>query len=83
MFNFLYLTFLVHFLKPGDVIENNKPGLQTFCHSAKPKHVKYMWESLTVRNKFGIHVKHVSTSDVTFSCILYVIDLLKNKYRKL
>ncbi|XP_033352421.1 nuclear envelope integral membrane protein 1 isoform X2 [Bombus vosnesenskii] len=38
----------IHFLKPGDVIENNKPGLQTFCHSAKPKHVRYMWGSLTI-----------------------------------
>ncbi|XP_071871791.1 nuclear envelope integral membrane protein isoform X1 [Bombus fervidus] len=38
----------IHFLKPGDIIENNKPGLQTFCHSAKSKYMKHMLESLTM-----------------------------------
>ena len=51
LFNFFNLNlFLVYFLKPGDVIENDKPGLQTFCHSANTKYLIHMWRSLTVRN---------------------------------
>ncbi|XP_043526114.1 nuclear envelope integral membrane protein 1 [Frieseomelitta varia] len=38
----------IYFLKPGDVIENDKPGLQTFCHSANTKYLIHMWRSLTI-----------------------------------
>ncbi|CAK9823318.1 Nuclear envelope integral membrane protein [Anthophora retusa] len=38
----------IHFLKPGDVFENDKPGLQIFCHSANTKYLIYMWKSLTI-----------------------------------
>ncbi|KAF3430225.1 hypothetical protein E2986_11559 [Frieseomelitta varia] len=49
LFNFVNLNlFLVYFLKPGDVIENDKPGLQTFCHSANTKYLIHMWRSLTI-----------------------------------
>ncbi|KOX70131.1 hypothetical protein WN51_04871 [Melipona quadrifasciata] len=38
----------IYFLKPEDVIENDKPGLQIFCHSANTKYLIHMWRSLAI-----------------------------------
>ncbi|PBC31435.1 nuclear envelope integral membrane protein isoform X1 [Apis cerana] len=38
----------IHFLKPGDVYSNDKPGLQIFCHNANSKYLIHMWRSLTM-----------------------------------
>ncbi|XP_076249369.1 nuclear envelope integral membrane protein [Calliopsis andreniformis] len=38
----------VHFLKPEDTYENNKPGLQIFCHNANSKYLIHMWKTLTM-----------------------------------
>ncbi|XP_076165924.1 nuclear envelope integral membrane protein [Ptiloglossa arizonensis] len=41
-------TASIHFLKPEDVFENDKPGLQIFCHNANTKYLIHMWKSLTI-----------------------------------
>ena len=38
----------IHFLMPGDVFENDKPGLQIFCHNAMSKYLIHMWKSFTI-----------------------------------
>ncbi|KAK1130279.1 hypothetical protein K0M31_018417 [Melipona bicolor] len=38
----------IYFLKPEDVIETAKPGLQIFCHSANTKYLIHMWRSLAI-----------------------------------
>ncbi|OAD60232.1 hypothetical protein WN48_06161 [Eufriesea mexicana] len=57
--NYFYTGFAttrdtVHFLKPGDVVENDKPGLQIFCHSANLKYLIHMWRSLTMHLNINI-----------------------------
>ncbi|XP_003703652.2 nuclear envelope integral membrane protein [Megachile rotundata] len=37
-----------HFLKPEDLYENNKPGLQIFCHNANTKYLIHIWRSLSM-----------------------------------
>ncbi|XP_053986532.1 nuclear envelope integral membrane protein isoform X2 [Hylaeus anthracinus] len=44
----------IHFLKPGDVVTNDKPGLQIFCHSANTKYVIHLWRSLTMHLNINI-----------------------------
>ncbi|XP_076624808.1 nuclear envelope integral membrane protein [Colletes latitarsis] len=51
--NFFYsesasATDSIHFLKPEDVFENDKAGLQIFCHSANTKYLIHIWRSLTM-----------------------------------
>ncbi|XP_029038146.1 nuclear envelope integral membrane protein 1 [Osmia bicornis bicornis] len=44
-----------HFLKPEDVYENDKPGLQIFCHNANSKYLIHMWRSLTMHLNTNIN----------------------------
>ncbi|XP_076294038.1 nuclear envelope integral membrane protein [Lasioglossum baleicum] len=38
----------IHFLNVEDVLENDQPGLQIFCHKANTKYLIHMWKSLTM-----------------------------------
>ncbi|XP_034934243.1 nuclear envelope integral membrane protein 1a [Chelonus insularis] len=41
----------IHYLQPGDTIENFAPGLRIFCHTAKSKYFIYLWRVL----KMNLH----------------------------
>ncbi|XP_043250578.1 nuclear envelope integral membrane protein 1 [Colletes gigas] len=43
-----FATDSIHFLKPEDVFENDKAGLQIFCHNANTKYLIHIWRSLTM-----------------------------------
>ncbi|XP_063995005.1 nuclear envelope integral membrane protein isoform X2 [Diachasmimorpha longicaudata] len=38
----------LHYLEPGDSVENTKPGLRIFCHNAKSKYLIHLWRTLTL-----------------------------------
>ncbi|EZA53234.1 hypothetical protein DMN91_004851 [Ooceraea biroi] len=38
----------VHFLNPGDSVENNRPGLKTYCHNATSKYLTHIWRTMTM-----------------------------------
>ncbi|KAL2741661.1 nuclear envelope integral membrane protein 1 isoform X1 [Vespula maculifrons] len=41
-------TDAVHYIEPGKVIVNDKPGLQVFCHKAKSKYLINIWKTITM-----------------------------------
>lgn len=40
----------IHFLNAGDSVQNNNPGLKTYCHNATSKYLTHMWRTMTVRD---------------------------------
>ncbi|XP_011304185.1 transmembrane protein 194A isoform X2 [Fopius arisanus] len=38
----------LHYLEPGDSVENAKPGLRIFCHNSKSKYLIHLWRTLTL-----------------------------------
>ncbi|KAK2586000.1 hypothetical protein KPH14_010570 [Odynerus spinipes] len=36
----------VHYMEPGRIIVNDKPGLQIFCHRAKSKYLLHIWKTI-------------------------------------
>ncbi|KAL0119304.1 hypothetical protein PUN28_009703 [Cardiocondyla obscurior] len=38
----------IHFLNPGDSVQNNNPGLKTYCHNATSKYLTHMWRTMTM-----------------------------------
>ncbi|EFN62545.1 Transmembrane protein 194A [Camponotus floridanus] len=38
----------VHFLNAGDTVENNNPGLKTYCHTATSKYLAHIWRTMTM-----------------------------------
>ncbi|XP_015127406.1 nuclear envelope integral membrane protein 1 isoform X2 [Diachasma alloeum] len=38
----------LHYLEPGDSVENTKPGLRIFCHNAKSRYLIHLWRTLTL-----------------------------------
>ncbi|KAK0095415.1 hypothetical protein PV326_008442 [Microctonus aethiopoides] len=36
----------LHYLEPGDSVENSAPGLRIFCHNAKSKYLIHTWRTL-------------------------------------
>lgn len=49
----MYILFTVsgiHFLNAGDIVQNNNPGLKTYCHNASSKYLTHMWRTMTVRS---------------------------------
>lgn len=39
----------IYFLNAGDTVENNIPGLKTYCHTAMSKYLTHIWRTMTVR----------------------------------
>jgi hypothetical protein len=37
-------------MEPGDLIKNNKSGLNIFCHNAKTKRIIHFWKTIVVSN---------------------------------
>ncbi|KAG7190206.1 hypothetical protein KM043_006330 [Ampulex compressa] len=46
----------LHFLVPGDSIENVKSGLRIFCHNAESKYLMRIWRSLTMNLNTSLDV---------------------------
>lgn len=40
----------IHFLNAGDSVQNNNPGLKTYCHNATSKYLTHIWKTMTVRS---------------------------------
>ncbi|XP_001604041.1 nuclear envelope integral membrane protein 1 [Nasonia vitripennis] len=38
----------VHFMEPGDWIDNDKPGLRIYCHNAKSKYIIHVWKTVVM-----------------------------------
>lgn len=38
----------IHFLNAGDSVQNNNPGLKTYCHNATSKYLTHMWRTMTM-----------------------------------
>ncbi|XP_077259268.1 nuclear envelope integral membrane protein isoform X1 [Temnothorax americanus] len=38
----------MHFLNAGDSVQNNNPGLKTYCHNATSKYLTHMWRTMTM-----------------------------------
>ncbi|XP_012529869.1 nuclear envelope integral membrane protein 1 isoform X2 [Monomorium pharaonis] len=38
----------IHFLSAGDVVQNNNPGLKTYCHNASSKYLTHLWRTMTM-----------------------------------
>ncbi|XP_018052600.1 PREDICTED: nuclear envelope integral membrane protein 1 [Atta colombica] len=38
----------IHFLNTDDSVQNNHPGLKTYCHNATSKYLTYMWRTMTM-----------------------------------
>lgn len=36
----------VHYMEPGDSVENSKAGLEIFCHNAKSKYLIHIWKTI-------------------------------------
>ncbi|XP_014488973.1 PREDICTED: nuclear envelope integral membrane protein 1 isoform X2 [Dinoponera quadriceps] len=62
----------VYFLHAADSVENNNPGLKTYCHNATSKYLTHIWRTMTMhldinsesytlydgKTPFEIHQKH-------------------------
>ncbi|XP_018348452.1 PREDICTED: nuclear envelope integral membrane protein 1 isoform X1 [Trachymyrmex septentrionalis] len=38
----------IHFLNADDSVQNNHPGLKTYCHNATSKYLTHMWRTMTM-----------------------------------
>ncbi|XP_011502203.1 PREDICTED: transmembrane protein 194A [Ceratosolen solmsi marchali] len=44
----------VHFMEPGDWIENDKSGLCIYCHNAKTKYIIHTWKTIVMNLKTNL-----------------------------
>jgi len=40
----------IHFLNADDSVQNNNPGLKTYCHNATSRYLTHMWRTMAVRS---------------------------------
>ncbi|XP_011175235.1 nuclear envelope integral membrane protein 1 isoform X2 [Solenopsis invicta] len=38
----------IHFMNAADIVQNNNPGLKTYCHNASSKYLTHMWRTMTM-----------------------------------
>ncbi|XP_058796641.1 nuclear envelope integral membrane protein isoform X2 [Phymastichus coffea] len=44
----------VHFMEPGERVENDKPGLRIFCHNANSKNIIHVWKTVIMSLKTNL-----------------------------